>query len=153
MIDGVQFTPLKRIQDSRGEIRHAIRRSDETFVDFGEAYFSGVNHGVVKGWKQHQRMHSNLIVVTGCVRFVLFDNRSGSPTHGKIEEYVVSMKNYGRLNVPCGIWLAFQGVSNELNLLINVASIEHDPAESLTLPLDTELIPRFDWTINGDCVG
>lgn len=153
MIDGVHFTKLKRIQDARGEIRHAIRKSDDAYCDFGEAYFTGVNHGIVKGWKLHKHMHSNLIVVSGCVRFVLFDNRPESSSRGKLDEYLVSLQNYGRLTVPSGVWLAFQGVSQELNLLMNVASIEHDPLESLTLPLDSDLMPCVNWTIKSDSSG
>lgn len=152
MIDGVCVTPLKRIVDDRGEIRHAMRSSDQSFDSFGEAYFSGVKHGVVKGWKKHQRMHSNLIVVQGAVRFVLFDPRPTSETYLATMDVTHSLDNYSRLTIPPGLWMAFQGASKETNLLLNIASISHDPAESQNMQVDSAeaiaaCIPEFDWNV------
>jgi dTDP-4-dehydrorhamnose 3,5-epimerase len=151
VIDGVVITNLKRIIDARGEVRHGLRSTDSTYQGFGEAYFSCVNQGVVKGWKKHSRMHSNLLVVSGRIRFVLFDDRNESPTRGKLMEFVCTVENYSRLTVPSRIWLAFQGVSAETNLLLNLASIAHDPAESETLPYDSDScrivgLPNVDWS-------
>ena len=145
MMEGVQITPLKVMRDERGEVRHGLRGSEDSFKGFGEVYFSVVNRGVVKGWKKHLRMHSNLIVADGCVRFVCCDDRKDSPTKGAVEEFCLSRSEYGRLTVPPGIWTAFQGMSEGTNLLMNLASIEHDPEEALGLGLDDDSAPRFDW--------
>ena len=152
MIDGVIITPLKRIQDSRGEVRHGLRCTDSTFTGFGEVYFSAVVREVVKGWKKHTKMHSNLIVVSGIIRVVLYDDRKDSSTNGRTQEFVGSIENYSRLTVPAGIWTAFQGVGNELNLLLNIASILHDPNESVNVPHEStraqELaLPVLDWSL------
>ena len=45
-------------------------------------------------------------------------------------------EHYGRLTVPPGVWMAFHGLGSELNLVFNLASIEHDPEEALTAPLE-----------------
>ncbi|MEI8602893.1 dTDP-4-dehydrorhamnose 3,5-epimerase family protein [Shewanella sp. PP-Sp27a-2] len=131
MIEGTLVTKLKRIPHDKGDIFHAIKCSDEGFTSFGEAYFSSVNFKDVKGWKKHTRMVLNLIVPVGSVRFVLFDDRKESLTNGKFFEVTISRDNYVRLTVPLGVWVAFQGVDDGLNLLLNIASIEHDPTESI----------------------
>ncbi len=150
MIDGVIITELKRIGDDRGEIRHALRNTDVTFDGFGEAYFSAVKNGVVKGWKKHRQMLSNLIVVEGVIRFVLVDDRPNSPTAGQFMDITHSLEKYSRLTVPPGLWMAFQGIGKDDNLLLNIASIPHDPTESENILLDSPNltragIPLINW--------
>ena len=121
------FSPLRRIATPKGEVRHGLRASDAGFVSFGEAYFTEVLPGETKGWKRHSLMTMNLVVVSGTVRFVLHDGVS------EPRNFVLSAEgkaDYGRLTVPPGLWMAFHGVGSSLNLLMNLASHEHDPAEA-----------------------
>ena len=85
-------------------------------------------------------MTLNLVVPQGAILFVLFDGREGSETYGEIMEVELSQKNYQRLTVPPGIWMAFSGRSEGTNLLLNIASIQHDPSEAENLPLRNNLI-------------
>jgi len=48
---------------------------------------------------------------------------------------VLSQENYQRLTVEPGVWLAFKGLEKN-NILLNMASIEHNPKESVNLSLD-----------------
>jgi dTDP-4-dehydrorhamnose 3,5-epimerase len=125
-------TPLKRIVHPKGDVFHAMKASDPGFAGFGEAYFTTVYPGDTKGWKAHTRMHMNLVVPVGTVRFYLHDEQNGTTTVYEIGEH-----NYVRLTVPPGIWMAFSGVGDGLNLVLNLASIEHDPAEATNVPLET----------------
>ena len=121
-MDGVTLTPLKQITHPKGDIFHAMKASDDGFFGFGEAYFSTVNQGEVKGWKKHTEMTLNLVVVTGEIKFVVYDDNS-------FYSVKLSKNNYQRLTVGPGLWLAFRGVSAE-NMLLNLASIEHNTNES-----------------------
>lgn len=136
MIEGVQLSPLKRISHPLGDVFHGMKSSDSSFSGFGEAYFSTVKYGAIKGWKKHLRMTLNLIVIMGEVRFVLFDNREESTTKGEFFEVHLSLENYQRLTIPPGIWVGFQGVSEGQNILLNVANLEHDPQESVTAKIE-----------------
>jgi dTDP-4-dehydrorhamnose 3,5-epimerase len=140
-INGVTITPLRIIPGDSGDVMHALKQQEISFRGFGEAYFSTVRKQAVKGWKRHQRMILNLIVPVGAIRFVLYDDRAGSETFKVFQETVLSRENYQRLTVPPGVWMAFQGVSDEVNMLLNIASIPHDPMEAESLPLLNELIP------------
>ena len=128
-MDGVILTPLKQIHNSKGDIFHAMKASDNGFSGFGEAYFSIVNQGEVKGWKKHIEMTLNLVVVIGEIEFVVYDDNS-------FYSVKLSKNNYQRLTVEPGLWLAFRGVSVE-NMLLNLASIEHNANESENVDLDT----------------
>jgi len=139
------LTPLKRISHAKGDIYHAIKKSDAGYAGFGEAYFSSVIAGEIKGWKKHTQMTLNLVVPVGAIRFVVYDPRDESPSKNRFDSVVLSAQNYARLTVPPGLFVGFQGVGTELNLLLNLASIEHDPMEAENLPLDQL---DFNWSPN-----
>ncbi len=127
-MDGVTLTPLKKITHPKGDVFHAMKASDDGFCGFGEAYFSTVNMGDIKGWKKHSEMTLNLVVVTGEIEFVVYDGDS-------FFNVKLSKDNYQRLTIKPNLWLAFRGISNE-NILLNLASIEHNPNESVNEKLD-----------------
>ena len=89
LIAGVQVIPLKQFSDERGEVYHMLKETDSHFICFGEIYFSLVNVGVVKAWKFHERITTNYACISGCVKFVLYDDRSSSPTKGALMEVVL----------------------------------------------------------------
>jgi dTDP-4-dehydrorhamnose 3,5-epimerase len=139
-IPDVTLTPLKVIEGAQGNIMHGVRSDDETFVGFGEVYFSTVHGGEKKPWRRHSKVTLNLLVPHGEIRFVLCDDRDGpGPVFWEIN---MSLENYQRLTIPPGIWLAFQGVSEGTNMLLDLIDSPHDPDESDKRAL--EEIP-YDW--------
>ena len=136
VIDGVIITPLKQILNPKGDILHGLKKSDQGYSNFGEAYFSSINYNDIKPWKKHHLMTLNLIVPVGTIRFVLFDNREFSKSKGIYNEFTLSKNNYCRLTIPPGIWFAFKGENIGLNLLLNIADIEHSPTEIERLELN-----------------
>lgn len=124
--------PLRRIALERGNVMHCLKASDPAFNTFGEAYFTAVTPGYVKGWKKHTRMQMQLTVPVGEVKFHL---RSEEPQG--YTSIVLGSHNYQRLVVDPGLWMAFESASNDENLILNIASIEHDPDEAVDVPLET----------------
>tara|TARA_Y100000588_G_C13595034_1_gene644543 strand:+ start:143 stop:571 length:429 start_codon:yes stop_codon:yes gene_type:complete len=129
MIDDVLITREKRILHPQGDILHALKRTSPGFLRFGEAYFSIVNPGVTKGWKRHRRATLNLVVPVGEVRFVVYDDRPLTTTRGQFMEITLAETDYKRLTVPPMLWVAFQGVNDSLNLILNIADEEHEANE------------------------
>lgn len=131
MIDGVSLHPLKQIALPKGDLWHAFKATDEGFTGFGEAYFTQVNCGETKGWKRHNRYTLNLVVLQGTIRFVIYDDRKGSATNGTFEEITLSPKNnYQRLTIAPGLWMAFHGEDNGVNMLMDLIPEVHDAQES-----------------------
>lgn len=140
----ILLTPLRRISVPRGDVFHAIKASAPGFAGFGEAYFSTVETGAMKGWKRHNEMTMNLVVPAGAVEFVLFDGDAEAPDSGTFRSVTLSPESddsYQRLTVPPGLWMAFAGRGEGLNLVLNFASIEHRPDEADGRPLDA-----LPWT-------
>ena len=141
-LEGVFLTHLRVIDLPNGNVMQVLKQSQQGFSGFGEAYFSFVNHNVVKGWKKHIRMTLNVVVPIGEIQFVLFDAREISSTFRQTSEIALSpQSNYSRLTVPPGIWMAFKGIGENTNMLLNIASIEHDPSEAESLPIQNSVIP------------
>ena len=135
-MQGITLTPLKIIEGDAGKVMHALKANEESFSEFGEAYFSTVEQGKIKGWKKHTKMISNLLVVQGEVQFVFYDDREGSATKGKYFSIKLSPSvNYQRLTAEPGLWMAFKCIGEGENMLLNVSSIVHDPEEAMSKPL------------------
>ena len=146
MIEGVVLTPLKIIPSENGNVMHGLKTQEPGFKNFGEAYFSQIKSGKIKGWKRHIRMTLNLIVAVGKIRFVLFDDRPDSKTRKRFNEFLLGPEiQYSRLTIPPGIWMAFQGLGKNENLLLNIADIPHDPGEAEQLQISNDRIPNVDW--------
>lgn len=136
LIDGVLVTPQKRILNPKGDILHAMKRSGAGYAGFGEAYFSTVHPGVIKGWKRHRSATLNLVVPVGVVRFVIYDDRQKSASVGQFLDVTLGEENHARLTVSPGLWVAFTGMKEGLNMLLNISNEEHDPAEADNIDLD-----------------
>lgn len=123
----ILVTPLRRIETAGGDVLHAMKRSDKGYYGFGEAYFSWVSNGTVKAWKCHTRMAMNILVPVGRVKFVFCEFDAEGPHKFRVEE--IGVDRYSRISVPPGIWFGFQGRSAPQSLVLNIASIPHDPYE------------------------
>ena len=130
MMNGITVTPLKKISHPKGDIYHAMKASSIGYDGFGEAYFSTIRHGEIKGWKCHLRATLNLIVIVGEIRFAVFDSETD-----KFFEITLGPTNYSRLTIRSGLWVAFKGMGSGVNVLLNISSEEHDPAEAKNIEL------------------
>jgi dTDP-4-dehydrorhamnose 3,5-epimerase len=143
-IEGITLSPLKIIEVEGGNVLHGLKSIESSFYGFGEAYFSTIAFGTVKAWKRHTEMVLNLIVPSGNIRFVLFDDRKESQSYRTFGEVSLSIDNYYRLTVPPMLWMGFQGLANQNSMLLNIANISHRPDE-----VDRKAIHEinYDWEI------
>lgn len=135
-MDGVILTPLKQIHHPKGDIFHCMKKRDAGYDGFGEAYFSTINKDDIKGWKKHTEMTLNLVVTVGEIKFVVYNEETKEFFSVKL-----SHDNYQRLTVKAGLWVSFRGIK-EYNMLLNLASIEHDPSEAINIDL-SEI--KYEW--------
>jgi len=144
MIQDVLVTPLKRIADERGAILHMLRSDDPHFQQFGEAYFSYVYPGAIKGWHFHRRMTQNYAVPCGMIKLVLYDGREDSPTKGELMEVFQGDWNYCLVTIPPGVWNGYKGVGSPFSIVANCATETHDPSEmDRKDPFDPSI--PYDW--------
>jgi len=141
-IEGVILTPLKKIHHPKGDIFHGMKSSDATFAGFGEAYFSTIKGGEIKGWNKHKKMILNLVVPIGKITFVIYDDREKSRSNGNFYTVTLSPSNYQRLTIQPGLWIAFKGKGNNTSLMLSLASVEHDSDEIERMDLNQV---DFNW--------
>jgi len=129
----ILVTPLRRIDTEGGDVMHGLKNKDIGYKGFGEAYFSWVSNDAVKAWKCHLEMTMNLIVPVGQVKFVFQLENIDGINEFRTEE--IGVNRYMRITVPPGIWFGFQGISSQ-SLILNIASIPHDPNEVKRLEIN-----------------
>ena len=94
------FTELRRIETSGGEVMKALTADEADFKGLGEAYFSRVNPGCVRGWKRHNEMTVNVVVPVGHVRFVTAEDPGDGAT--SFEHFDLGPDfAHGRLTIDC----------------------------------------------------
>ena len=142
MIEGIQVTPLKILKNPSGDVMRGIRSDENQFEGFGEVYFSKILSDKIKGWKYHKEMTMNLIVISGEVKFVVFDDRKNSNTKSQFDEYILSCNKYSRLTIPPKVWIAFKGLSLGESIIMNFSNILHDDQEVVTKEIN-EL--SYNW--------
>ena len=109
----IKYISLKKISHPLGDVWHAIKSSDSEYAGFGEAYFSFIEKGKIKGWKKHKKATLNLIVPVGEIKFFAYDEEQ-EDKHSKLSSFTLSEENYVRLTVPSGLWLALRGLKKEI---------------------------------------
>lgn len=139
-LPGILLTPLKIIDSSLGSVMHAMKASSDGYNGFGEAYFSTVQQGQVKGWKKHAKMTLNLIVPHGSISFLVCHKADNDEELFTILE--LNRSNYQRVTIAPGYWVAFKGI-DEQNILLNIANLEHDPTEAENIPYGALGFPTF----------
>lgn len=144
-IHDLSLVPLKQIIDPRGAVYHYFKADDPNFKGFGEAYFSKINPGVIKGWKYHHELFQHFCVPFGAIEIVVYDGREGSATYGAVDKVLLNdNNNYAKLSMPPKLWYSFKCVSEGFSLLANIIDKAHRPDESEVLSLDTNIIP-YEW--------
>jgi len=140
MLADILVSPLRKIETAGGDVFHAMKQSDRGYAGFGEAYFSWISAGSVKAWKRHTHMTMNVVVPVGHVRFVFRYKNDENVEEFRVEE--VGVDRYARISVPPGIWFGFQGLHAPQSLVLNIASIPHDPNEVERLALSDI---NYEW--------
>lgn len=131
------FTELRRIETSGGEVMKALTAEEPDFKGLGEAYFSRVDPGCIRGWKRHNEMTVNVVVPSGHVRFVVAHETDAATT---FEHFDLGPGfTHGRLTIEPGTWFGFMG-GTEGGLVLNLSDIVHRPDEA-----DGKALDAFDY--------
>lgn len=147
MINGVTVKHLKVIPDERGRLMEMVRADEEDFTKFGQVYMTTAYPGVVKGWHYHEKQYDNMVVVSGMMKIVLYDRRSGSRTQGEINEFFAGRHNPLRITIPPGVCHGFKCIGAEEAIVVNTVSEPYrydQPDEFRIHPYDNDI--PYDWT-------
>ena len=146
MIEGVHTKDLICHPDERGRLWEILRSDDDLFQHFGQVYVTTAYPGVVKAWHAHEHQTDFFTVLSGMAKFVLYDMREGSPTHGTLQEFFLGRDNLKLITIPPGVYHGFKCVSDHEVMALNCPTRPYNAQEpdELRLPTDTPQIP-YDW--------
>lgn len=121
-IRGIKTKSLTVIPDERGRLFEMLRRDDPIFRKFGQVYCTTVYPGVVKGWHYHKKQYDNFVCVSGMIKLVCYDDRSGSRTRGTVNEYFIGTNNPMLVQIPPHVWHGFKGLAHPESFVINIST-------------------------------
>ena len=146
-IAGVRVKDVKLISDERGRLMEILRNDEDLFQKFGQVYMTTNYPGVVKAWHYHKVQCDNVVCVKGMIKLALFDNRDGSPTKGRLNEFFLGDHNNKLVHIPAGVWHGWKCVSVEEAFIVNTVTHPYNPDEPDEFRLDAhdKTIP-WDWS-------
>jgi dTDP-4-dehydrorhamnose 3,5-epimerase len=146
-IQGVQVKLLKIISDERGRLMEILKRNESFFNKFGQVYLTTAYPQVTKAWHYHRKQEDNFCVVRGMMKIVCYDDRKGSPTRGRVNEFFAGDFNPIVVKIPPGVFHGFKCISDIEAVVINTVTEPYDPKDpdEFRLPAHTKKIP-YDWS-------
>lgn len=144
LIDGVRIRELRTIPDHRGTLCVIYDpRWGFTEEPMVYSYQVTLRPGAVKGWIVHETYDDRLFMSSGTLKWVLYDERDGSPTAGKLNELFFDEHHRSLLRIPRGVWHAVQNVGTDDCLMVNhpTEPYDYESPDKTRLPLDTDRIP------------
>jgi dTDP-4-dehydrorhamnose 3,5-epimerase len=141
-IEGVVLKQLVTHADERGFFREVIRETDEFFERFGQWSHSLMYAGSAKAWHIHHRQ-TDWWYVIGAIKVALYDTREGSPTAGKLMEFMMGDREATCLRIPPGVAHGCRAM--ELSHILYLTSSVYSPEDEGRIPHDDPTI-GYDWT-------
>ena len=122
MIEGVKIKQLRVIPDERGRLMEILRSDDQMYEAFGQVYMTTAYPGIVKSWHFHKLQSDNFTCVYGKVLFALYDGRVDSPTHGQINDFIMSPDKPLLIHIPKEVYHGFKNIGDSEALVINTVT-------------------------------
>ena len=148
-IEGVALRRLSRLADHRGSLAEVLDVREAFWSEpIVYAYEFTIRPGRIKGWGMHELQTDRYLVSGGELRVVLYDGRSESETHGRIEQFFFTPATAGLLSIPPGVWHADQNWGDTEARIINFPTRPYDPEHPDKYRIDPHsgMIP-FDWQL------
>lgn len=147
LIAGVRVKPLRVIPDERGQLMETLRADDALFERFGQVYVTTAKPGVVKAWHYHKLQADYWVCLAGRARVGLYDAREGSPTHGQVNEWILTPEDPFLVKIPIGVYHGFKGLAADReSMILNIPTVPYNyavPDEYRADPYDPAI--PFDW--------
>jgi dTDP-4-dehydrorhamnose 3,5-epimerase len=151
VIHGALTKPLKCLADERGFLMEILRSDEPAFERFGQAYLTCCQPGVAKAWHYHQRQTDHFVCVRGRCLVVLYDNREGSPTRGRVQEFCLAAPPGGGdeallLKIPRLVIHGFAALDGREAHILNIPTevYRYDDPDELRLPWNSPEVP-YAW--------
>ena len=145
-IEGVIFRPTRPVPHESGTLTEIVRSDwEEIHDEVVHTHVTTTQPGSVRAWGLHEASTDRLFVVKGLVSIAVYDGRSSSPTHGVLNEFKLSERNPGLLQIAPNLFHGWKTIGNEEAFVINMptSSYDYDRPDALDLPYESEEARRI----------
>ena len=147
-IEGIRFRPTRPVAHDDGHLVEVVRADWPAIAaPLVQVHVTTTLPGRVRAWGLHQRSTDRLFVVSGLIRFAVFDGRAESPTRGHVNQLLVSERCPGLLIIPPNLYHGWKNIGATEATIINMPDrmYDYEAPDALDLPWDdaraAELIP------------
>jgi len=151
-IDGVHVHDAIHVPYDRGVLTEMYRPDwDRSAAPVLHVHQVRMFPGTVSAWHLHRQTTDRLVVSLGHFRIVLYDDREGSPTAGRVNEIFAADCRPVLIVIPPRVWHGIENLAVTDSLYLNFASQPYDYAspDHFRLPADSARIP-YSWTSETD---
>ena len=145
-IHDVVFRPTRPVPHEDGHVAEVARLGwPEIEQPIVQIHTTTTFPGRHRAWGLHQRSTDRLFVVSGLVKFAVYDGRLRSPTYGCVTDLIVSEKNPGLLIVPPNLYHGWRNIGVTEAIILNMPTViyYYDAPDALDLPWDSEAAQRI----------
>lgn len=124
MIKDVSVIELVARVDDRGYLVEIIRATDPHFTKFGQVYLVGdLTRGTTRAFHKHAELWDWFFISHGSAKFVLVDDRPGSPTYKEQNTFVAGTRNPSLLVVPPGVYHGWMSLEDDTQMISTASDV------------------------------
>ena len=124
MIKDVSVIELVARVDDRGYLVEIIRATDPHFTKFGQVYLVGdLARGTTRAFHKHAELWDWFFISHGSAKFVLVDDRPGSPTYKEQNTFVAGTRNPSLLVVPPGVYHGWMSLEDDTQMISTASDV------------------------------
>ncbi|PZO76080.1 MAG: hypothetical protein DI629_16365 [Mesorhizobium amorphae] len=137
---GCFLTENRSVSNTRGGLREIWTQGDTLCENVRHVYTTTALPGVVKAWYKHQKQVDNITVLSGMVKFALYDVRTEN--NHKLQIVDLSAEENKILTIPQGVWHGFANIGAVPLVLLHLNDRIYD-----WVNVDEEKIDSHDSSI------
>jgi dTDP-4-dehydrorhamnose 3,5-epimerase len=124
VIKDVSVIELVARVDDRGYLVEIIRATDPHFTKFGQVYLVGdLTRGTTRAFHKHEELWDWFFISHGSAKFVLVDDRPGSPTYKEQNTFVAGTRNPSLLVIPPGVYHGWMSLEDDTQMISTASDI------------------------------
>jgi len=143
VIDGCSAVRLGESDDHRGSLIELLTTRDGPIAPIVHVYQVHAGPRSIRAWVYHKLQSDRLCFTSGRFRVVLYDARQGSPTAGRLNEFVVGRDNMIILTIPPLVIHGVENLEDTASVFVNLPTraYNHADPDKYRLAADSPLIP------------
>jgi len=126
-IHGLIFLPTTPVTYEDGYLTEVARIDQKLLgAPIVQVHLNLTLAGRIRAWGLHKENTDRLFLVSGQVKYAVFDGRKNSPTYGVVNEIFVSDHSPGLLIIPPNLYHGWKNIGNTDAIIINMPTCLYD---------------------------